>query len=1156
MTSNNAKNLVKNKPSSLFTPSIIRSITDDTTDSSYYTISDAESISDTSIDNTGSFKYTLPETGLRSTQQLNISWSQFSNHTFFNSAQVKVNVAFDKIQNQFPFDGTKKEFEIYLDGLTGYEKYVLDNYPKYRGYLYFSGTNGETSGGTYVTVKDIAGSAFPDSSRRTDGLTVISPEESNSLTAEYWIWIPSQANDNQIILDKHSGSMGFMITLDSSVSTTTATTTFRIISGSITSNLSTTFTKNQWNHMAWTWDRAPKIQNISAYVNAVLQITGSTNNSFDTMPSRADMYIGSGSTLGSFSPANTLSGALDELRIWHSVRTANEIKEYQRKNIFAQPELKLYYRFNEASGSSSPLVIDASSNSVHGRLSTSAVLLGVRQIATASIAGSTPMTFENQIFNPILFPTQPDVTAYRTTLLTSASLYDDRNPNIITRLIPKHYLTDGQLKEALGDTEEGPILTDLVTGTDPRTTNLGGTQVLLLMLYCWAKYFDELKLYTQAFADILFVDYDNIDTVPDQFLQQLARSKGFELPAMFAGSTVPQFIEGNNIDNTIGISNQSLQQIQNQIWRRILINLRDIVQSKGTIHSVKSLIRATGIDPDNNFIIREYGGPTKRNLSYARDTRNEVSTMLEFVSGGIILSPYLSSSRVEPGYPYISGTMVSGTSIGVSDGLLTSGSWTFESTYKFPKNRTYISSQSLARFQITGSIGVTSSLILNCVAVTSSNLAEKTVTIFAKPNQGNPGNSALILSVTGVDIFDGNQWYVSFGRQRNDDIGDTTTRTDSLVSSSYFLRVAKSSFGTVEHVYSTASYYNDNQINGPRSNMFAALSSSYNASGTYIAIGSQSIDTSSNNFLNSTANAPQASRASAFQGKISQIRFWSKCIKDDEWLEHVKDFRSVGVQDPLTNFNFVTNKSGSYEKLRIDAATDQIITASTAGGLIDIFDFTQNNYHMSGTGFPATTSVIVPERFFYSYISPRFDEASTTEKVRVRSFKDFSNVQSTPWADLAPVYEVRRSELPTDNTRFTIDFSVVDTLNQDIMTIFSTLDSMDNILGNPELMFSPDYPGLENMRTVYFNKLTGRVNLKTFFSFFKWFDHNIGVFINQIIPRKTKFLGINFIISSHVLERGKLEYYSGIDSYLGESNRNSLKDTILLSQFVATATRY
>jgi hypothetical protein len=113
------------------------------------------------------------------------------------------------------------------------------------------------------------------------------------------------------------------------------------------------------------------------------------------------------------------------------------------------------------------------------------------------------------------------------------------------------------------------------------------------------------------------------------------------------------------------------------------------------------------------------------------------------------------------------------------------------------------------------------------------------------------------------------------------------------------------------------------------------------------------------------------------------------------------------------------------------------------------------------------------------------------------------------------------------------------------VTIFANLDLMNDALGSPDLMYSPDYPVLDDLREVYFNKLTEKMNLKVFFEFYKWFDNNIGFFVAQLVPRKTRFLGTNFVVESHILERSKVEYQSP-DMYLGESSRHSLKDTILL----------
>jgi len=1148
MPINNTRNLQRNAPA-LFRPIVVRSMEDASDESVSFNLYQAEVIQDTSIENTSSFKYNPPGTGLRSTQQLLVDWSDFANHTFFNSAQVKVNVAFDKIQNQFPFDGEQKNAELFLDQLTGFEKYVYDNYPKYAGYLYFSGTVAPSapSYGTYVTVIDQAGAAYTDMSRKIDGKNIINPML-NPMTIEYWLYVPTIANSDQVIIDKHSGSFGFLSALNADVSTSTANNTFYIASGSAYEQLTIPVTKGQWTHIAWVWNRTPGYYGISSYINGEYYSTTSGSVEFDTLNITNNLYIGSGSAfpIVSFTPTNTLSGALDELRIWHTIRSQEEIYNNYQKSIFANPYLKLYYKFNEASGSNSPVVIDASSNGLHGNLSAQGQIFQVRNVATSSIAGPSPVTYERIDLSPILFGNQIDVYNYRTNFYASASIYDNVNPNIITKLVPRHYFLEGQTEDAL-ETEEGQIIDNLISGDDPRSTKLGDTQVLLLFLYTWAKFFDEIKLYTQQFVDNQFVDYNNIDTVPDQFLQQLARSQGIELPPLFTGASVAQFINANNIQDNPSVNELSLQQIQNQIWRRILVNLREIVTSKGTIHGIKTFIRATGIDPDNNFRIREYGGPTKLNLDFVRDTRNEISTMLNFNigGGGYVKSPFLSASRIEPGYPIMAGN--------ANDGLFTSGSWTYEGLYKFPIDRIYQRNQSLVRVLGTGSnFSGEGALFANLVAFSGSRTYNSETTsslmLFIRSNE-NMAAPYVKLTLSGVNLFDGDKWYVSFGKRRNDD------GLDSVVSSSYFLRAAKNVYGDIFDDYSVEEWFNDNQGSGPAANRWNALSSTANASGSFFTIGSSSIDTAPDYFLNDDKTVPDPARETWYQGDVAQMRFWNKYITTEEYPEHIRNFKSLGVQDPTTHFNFVSYKSGSWERLRIDANTDQIVTQSNGAGEIEIFDFSQNNYHLSGTGFGQNVEVIKPERYYYSFISPKFDEASTTNKVRIRSFEQYENVQATPWAQVAPVYEIKRSEEPTDSTKFSIDYSVVEALNQDIINIFATLDDLDNALGAPELVFSPDYPGLDALRQVYFNRLTDKINLKQFFDFYKWFDTNIGTFVSQLIPKKTKYFGANFIIESHMLERPKFEYLFS-EIYLGDSNRTGLRDRILLQLLVGTFARY
>ena len=161
----------------------------------------------------------------------------------------------------------------------------------------------------------------------------------------------------------------------------------------------------------------------------------------------------------------------------------------------------------------------------------------------------------------------------------------------------------------------------------------------------------------------------------------------------------------------------------------------------------------------------------------------------------------------------------------------------------------------------------------------------------------------------------------------------------------------------------------------------------------------------------------------------------------------------------------------------------------------------------------------------------------TDEKTRVRSFTRKENIESESYAFPSPVYTVLPSEKPDDDTRFAVEFSAVKSLEEDIMTLFSTLDFFDDALGRVNLLFDEFYPELEQMRKVYFRRLLAKPEFQAYFNMFKWFSSNLGVIVEQLVPKKAKFLGVDFIYESHTLERPRFRYLFD-DTYLTRKQRS------------------
>ena len=80
-------------------------------------------------------------------------------------------------------------------------------------------------------------------------------------------------------------------------------------------------------------------------------------------------------------------------------------------------------------------------------------------------------------------------------------------------------------------------------------------------------------------------------------------------------------------------------------------------------------------------------------------------------------------------------------------------------------------------------------------------------------------------------------------------------------------------------------------------------------------------------------------------------------------------------------------------------------------------------------------------------------------------------------------------------------------------------------------------------------------DFKSFFEFFRWFDTSIGTFVDQLLPKKTKYLGTNFVVESHMLERHSKRYLND-DMYYAEDIKPKIEDRILLQQIVGTLRKF
>ena len=119
--------------------------------------------------------------GFISTQQIeSIDYENFAEHVFFDSAVEKVNFAFDKSINEFPYDKSRFQVSQYLKKLDGFTKYILDNkVNKSRNYMQFDGSKS-------IVINDSKGSLLNDYKGKTF-LDNFNPN-GKSFSFDFWIY--------------------------------------------------------------------------------------------------------------------------------------------------------------------------------------------------------------------------------------------------------------------------------------------------------------------------------------------------------------------------------------------------------------------------------------------------------------------------------------------------------------------------------------------------------------------------------------------------------------------------------------------------------------------------------------------------------------------------------------------------------------------------------------------------------------------------------------------------------------------------------------------------------------------------------------------------------------------------------------------------------
>lgn len=1044
------------------------------------TINEIEKLTNTENKESFYLKRQDDYSGMFTTSQLvNLDFTKFENHVFFDSAVDKTNYSFKKIINEFPYDKPYTEYNNYLNSLDGYTNHILKNvFPKNLGYLNFLGSN-------YIKIDDITGNIFNDIENKVIGS--LDPKL-NNFCFDFWIYVREEdVTANHIVFQKYDdiNNEGFTFFINKNEEKVKAN--FLITSGNEVCLSSFDIKSNIFCNLVINIFTQNFKRKVSAFLDCVktnVDTVGSLNlRKFKNEFTKSPFYIGYGIDHDQYE-MNQFIGKIDEFRYFNKNITQEFITENFNKNIQTNDSLLLYLRFNEPNGiyTNNFICIDHSSKRLHG------IIIGINEVITDEMIQiirsvdteiRTPLFYEKLEDNPVLFSTYPNILYELKKITVEAEKYDAVNPNVIWNLFPQYIFAANSDFDGINNTfmqNEGFISNK---DTNKIETQANNTFVNLILI--WARFFDQIKCYIDSLSEFLNLDYDSLnkEEALGMIIPLALKNAGFEFEEIFKNPSDDK-LEGRFLQYFDINDDKQIREIQNTLWKRLLINSKNILKSKGTIASIRSVFNSFGIEADKFIDIREYAALNVVNFNKQSIQLHKQYKTIDFGNPRYTNEQTQFNEILLPiNKPLLYVKDIDDCQLNLSCCFSYEGFYRFNNLNK----NNFNDKQSLLRLSYNTETNYYKDFI-NLVFIKKSE--DFTGDLILKINN-NIDNNFYDLKIENVDLFNGDLFYVCVIKEK---LNISKFKYKLIISnccnSSYGLKLLENSIELVEDFSIT----NSHMFIGP-------------------------------------TNFYENENIVEFQGEVSNIRLWNKVLNKREIFLHKKDLQNIAdsnileyksvfknVKPPLVlNINLLEDLNNYSEKIDQD---NLLLFNYVLGDKINPYIYIFDNDKIQDV-IKNTSCILLRQNF-------KIDNPTHFNKININSYKDqyYSELEEN-FND----YDLYNSKYLTsfnNENRLDIDFSMVKILNEDISKIIDVYEIYSKYIADSTNLYSYDYKYLKNMREIYFETLNDKINFKPLMQVYKYFENITQNILFDIVPDKVQYSGFNFIIESHILERHKYEY--------------------------------
>lgn len=1046
-----------------------------------------------------SSQFNAIDSGNITTHQLkNIDYSIFSNHVFFDSAVHKINYAFSDIIN-YPYDRPISETINYMNQLDGYTRYVLENiYPKSIHSLNFTEN-------IKIKIVDKTGfllNDYEESSMPKEGL--LSPTK-NGYNYTFNILLNSDINTydlkNQVVFKKtvvnqnkiEEGYVCYISVIEEKVYIN-----FGIIQNHIMFNSKAEIPLGTNVRVSFNITQKSKFLETRFYINGNLK-PNDTNNvklngnyEFSSKHKSKNAFFIIGNAEDEFYDDvifHNFVGKIDDLIIRKIALDEIFLKETNQDSLTTNKNIVLMLKFNEPPGSytNSALCIDHSGNKLHG------IMINDNDeiIDDTTLYKSDSLTSKEVMNNsPVIIGTYPAIINEREKLIAAGKAYDEKNANIIFKLLPRHYFVNDAEQQSL------PVYAETVLPSASSTKfnkfdkyeNTHITNICLI----WARYFDQLKLHVDSLEDLFNLDFDNINIERnvDAYMKMLCKTYNFDFKEILFDKT--QYRNDN-----IRSENVDLNQLQNFIWKKILLNTQNINRSKGTLYSIESLFNSFNKNIKNFVSIRE------RSFNNIYNTQNINGTsqhkLKEIQSINFFNQP--------------EGTFIESTPLKYkTDNITNSGlndNWSLELFFNF---NDAIRKQKLLNIAVNNLNSLDLNLSLNQdLIIITSDTPENTILLEAKCNFKN--NDTKYCDITISYNFNNRLEEIFAFKDVNVlDSDKYLCVTQTILDNNIIINSILKTYGEI---------LNDDDIKK------STLTIPYEENRQYlwrndslkILIGKNDIQS-----LYKTIN---------FEGSVNCIKLWKKALEENDMLCHSNNIESISY----SKSNILNYKDNIVFDFIPTTSTKNSITNNDYTINTRINDESNVNFNFNLIETSNKESLFKYKEIILNKVMTDVRNISNNNFVSVISYKSDENKKYFSTQKEFPAHENYDNINESYLNLLEIEMSYMKLINDDIAKLTTDVNDINRHFSGKEKRMSYNYNTLDLLREKYFeNYKDNSYNLEKLRNIFIYFDSILNEVLSNMIPGQMVFNGFNFIYESNIIERNKLVYHNKYSNYSSKNN--------------------